>query len=86
MATILQLPSFLGASSAERMFCLWYLLCEIVEKVSYLLDKKVRKKNQIPEYHVFSPKGYDEDWYMSNQSMIKSSNLMGYLGAKLKDL
>ena len=27
------------------------------EKTSYLLDKKVRKKNQIPQYHAPSPKG-----------------------------
>ena len=29
----------------------------------------MRKKDQIPEYHTFSPKKYDEDEYMSNQSM-----------------
>ena len=39
------------------------------EKTSYLLDRKVRRKNQIPEYHAPSPKEYDENWYVSNQSM-----------------
>ena len=39
------------------------------EKTSCLLDKKVKKKNRIPKYHTPSPKGYNEDWYVSNLSM-----------------
>ena len=39
------------------------------EKISCLSDRKVKKKNQIPEYHAPSPKRYDEDWYVSNQLM-----------------
>ena len=39
------------------------------EKTSCLLDKKVRRKNRIPEYHTPSPDGYNEDWYVNNQSM-----------------
>ena len=31
------------------------------EKTSCLLDKKMRKKNQIPEYHSASPEGYNEE-------------------------
>ena len=31
------------------------------EKTSCLLDRKVRRKNQISEYHTPSPKGYDEE-------------------------
>ena len=30
------------------------------EKASCLLNRKVRKKNQIPEYHAPSPKGYNK--------------------------
>ena len=30
-------------------------------KTFCLLDKKVRKKNQIPEYYAPSPKKYNED-------------------------
>ena len=33
------------------------------------MDRKVRRKNQIPKYYAPSPKGYDEDKYMCNQSM-----------------
>ena len=39
------------------------------EKSSCLSDRKVRKKNRIPEYHTPSPEGYDEDWCVNNQSM-----------------
>ena len=31
------------------------------EKISCLLDKKVRKKNEILEYHAPSHKGYDQE-------------------------
>ena len=41
------------------------------EKTSYLLDKKMWRKNQIPKYHASSSKKYDKDWYMSNQ-LIKN--------------
>ena len=57
MATILQLPSFLGASSVERMFnqrCLVFNM-ECVKKKNLLpTNRKVRKKNQIPKYYAFS--------------------------------
>ena len=33
---------------------MWYLICGIGEKSSYLQNKKVRKKNQIFEYHTSS--------------------------------
>ena len=48
---------------------------EIVEKTSYLLGKKVRMKNQIPEYHTPSPKRYNEE----NTRLINKnlSNLVG---------
>ena len=39
------------------------------EKTSCLSDKKMRKKNRIFKYHTLSPEGYNEDWYVSNQSM-----------------
>ena len=39
------------------------------EKISCLLDRKMRRKNRTPEYHAPSPKGYNEDWYVSSQSM-----------------
>ena len=39
------------------------------EKTSFLLDRKMRRKNQIPEYHAPCSEGYNEDWYVSNQSM-----------------
>ena len=39
------------------------------EKTSCLADRKVTRKNRIPEYHASSPEVYDENWYMSNQSM-----------------
>ena len=31
------------------------------EKTSYLLDKKVRRKNKISEYYSLSPEGYNEE-------------------------
>ena len=33
-----------------------YSICVINEKISCLQNKKMRKKNQISEYHVSSPK------------------------------
>ena len=39
------------------------------EKTSCLLDRKVGKKNWIPEYHAPSPEWYDKDWYVGNQLM-----------------
>ena len=41
------------------------------KKTSYLLDRKVKKKNQIPEYHASSLEEYNEDWYLCNQ-LIKN--------------
>ena len=53
------------------MFRLWYLLCGMVKKTSCLLDRKVKKKNQISEYQAPSPKRYNENWYVSNE-LIKN--------------
>ena len=39
------------------------------EKTSCLSDRKVRRKNQILEYHIPSSEVYNEDWYVNNQSM-----------------
>ena len=36
---------------------IWYLICGISEKISYLSDKKVKKKNHIPVYYTSSFKG-----------------------------
>ena len=54
------------------------------EKTSCLLDKKMRKKNRIPEYHAPGPEEYDEE----DTRLIdeKSPNPLGYWGKKLKDL
>ena len=53
------------------------------EKTSYLLDRKVRKKNQIYEYHAPSPEGYnEEDIRLIDE---KLPNPVGYWGEKLKD-
>ena len=41
------------------------------EKTSCLSDKKVRRKNQILEYHAPSSKKYDEDEYVSDR-LIKN--------------
>ena len=54
------------------------------EKTSCLLDKKMRKKNQIPEYHTSSPERYDEkDTRSINE---KSPHPVGYWGGKPKNL
>ena len=39
------------------------------EQTSCFWDMKVMRKNRISEYRAPSPEKYDEDWYMSNQSM-----------------
>ena len=39
------------------------------EKTFYLLDRKVKRKNQVSEYHILSPKRYDEDKYVNDQLM-----------------
>ena len=58
ISTALQLPSFLGASSDERVAIdVVYPTWETIEKNLLLVDRKVRRKNQIPEYHVSSPGG-----------------------------
>ena len=62
VATALQLPSFLGASSDERVAIdiavdVVYLIRGTVEKNLLPIDRKVKRKNQIPEYHAPSPGG-----------------------------
>ena len=59
------IASFESTSSVEHVMhqrC-WYLFCGMGEKISCLSDKKVRKKNQIPDYYASSPKEYNEDEY-----------------------
>ena len=52
------------------------------EKTSYLLNKKVKKKNQIPEYHAPSLKRYNkEDTKLINE---KSLNPVGVLTGKIE--
>ena len=85
VATTLQLPSFLGASSIERVIYQRRLIFVLWNGWKNLLPKsrKVRKKNQIPEYHAPSPEGYDkEDTRSINE---KPPNLVGYWGGKPKD-
>ena len=50
------------------------------EKISCLLDKKMRKKNQIPQYHAPSSKGYDEEDTRSINK--KAPNQVGVLKRK----
>ena len=56
----------------------------MVEKTSYLLDKKVKRKNQVPEYYAPSPKGYNEEDTRSIDE--EPPNRMGYWGEKPKNL
>ena len=57
------IASLLGASFVECVIHQrrWYLFSGRDEKTSCLLDKKMRKKNQIPEYHAYIPEGYDKE-------------------------
>ena len=58
VASTLQLLSFLGASSIERMFHQYHLIFNLWngwKKNLLPTNKKMRKKNQIPKYHVPSP-------------------------------
>ena len=59
VATTLQLPSFLGASSVERMSHQRCLVFDLWNGWKNFLptSRKVRKKNQIPRYHAPSPEG-----------------------------
>ena len=59
VATTLQLPSFLGVNSVERMFHQRRLVFNLWNGWKNFLptSRKVRKKNQIPRYHAPSPKG-----------------------------
>ena len=43
------------------MFHQRYLFCEMGKKTFYLLDRKVKKKNQISKYYAPSSKEYNED-------------------------
>ena len=78
MATTLQLPFFLGTGplNVSSINVVWNLFCGIVEKTSCLLDRKVRWKNQISEYHTPSSKGYNEEDTRSIDE--KHPNPMGY--------
>ena len=53
------------------------------EKTSCLSNRKVRRKNQIPEYHAPSSEGYDEEDTRSIDE--KPPNPVGYWGGKPKD-
>ena len=67
----------LGASSVERIIlqrCLVFISWN--RKTSCLSDKKVRRKNQILEYHASSPKRYNEEDTKSIDE--KHSNPMEY--------
>ena len=87
MATILQLLSFLGTSSIERMFHQCLLVFDLLNSWKNLLpiSKKVRRKNQIPEYHVPSPGRLMK--IIHEQSINeKPPNQVKYLGRKPKNL
>ena len=76
---------FLGASFVERVILQRHLVfCGMSNKTSFLLDKKMRKKNQIPKYYALSSKEYnEEDTRLFNE---KSPNLVGILRKKTKRL
>ena len=79
MTTTLQLPSFLGTNFIKCMFHQYYLVFDSWNGWKNLLaiNKKVRRKNQIPKYHVFSLK---KSIKMINKQLInkKPFNLVGY--------
>ena len=52
------------------------------EKTFYLLNKKMRRKSQISEYYIPSPKGYDEEDTRSIDE--KPHNPVGVLTKKTK--
>ena len=84
MATTLQLHSFLGASSVERVIYRRRLVFVLWNGWKNLLpiNKKVRRKNQIFEYPSPSPKGYDEENTRSIDE--KPPNPVGVLWKKTK--
>ena len=54
----------------------------MAEKTSCLLDRKMKRKNQIPENHAPSPKGYnEEDTRLINE---KLPNPVGVLRKKIE--
>ena len=54
---------------------IWYLICGIVKKITYLFDEKVKKKNKIFEYYTSSLKGYnEEDTRSINEKLPKPIN------------
>ena len=59
----LQLLSFLGASSIKRIIYWYHLVFVSWNRWKNLLsmNRKVRRKNQIPQYHAPSSEGYDEE-------------------------
>ena len=78
------IASLLGASFVEHIIhqrC-WYSFYEMCKKTSCLSDRKVRRKNQIPEYSTPSLKGYDEEDTKSINK--KLPNLVGVLRKKTK--
>ena len=63
VATTLQLPFFLDVSSIEHViywrrlvFILWNSWKNLLP-----INRKVKRKNQILDYHASSPKGYNEE-------------------------
>ena len=86
VATTLPLSSFLGASSVERIFHQCCLVFDLWNSWKNLLlsSKKVKRKNQIPEYHVLSPKRLIR--MIHEQSIDKKPpNPVRYWGGKSKD-
>ena len=63
VATILQVLSFLGVSSVERVIYQRRLVFVLWNGWKNLLptNRKVRRKNQIPKYPAPSPKRYNEE-------------------------
>ena len=55
---------------------------EWLKKTSFLSDRKVKRKNQVFEYHISSPKGNNEEDIRSIND--KLSNPVRVLGKKIK--
>ena len=74
VAMTLQLLSFLGVSSVEHIIYQRHLVFVLWSGWKNLLptSRKVKKKNQIPEYHALSPKGYNEE----DMRLIDEKNLL----------
>ena len=73
VATTLQLPFFLGASSIERVIyeCHWVFVLWNKWKNLLPTNKKMKKKKQIPDYHTPSLERYDEEiWDQSMKNLL----------------